>query len=100
MVKHDITGELRRACESIMPPIVETIMDMIAKFDPEYQEKIRGNIILAGGGSQILGIEDYLTEATRDFEPCTFTCVEDPLYVGADGALGLAQDAPEEYWEK
>jgi rod shape-determining protein MreB len=100
MVKHDITDELRRACESIMPPIVETIMDMIAKFDPEYQEKIRGNIILAGGGSQLLGIEDYLTGATRDFEPCIFTRVEDPLYVGADGALGLAQDAPEEYWEK
>jgi rod shape-determining protein MreB len=100
MVKHDITNELRRACESIMPPIVETIMDMVAKFDPEYQEKIRGNIILAGGGSQIAGIEDYLTAATRDFEPCRFTSVDDPLYVGADGALGLAQDAPDEYWEQ
>ena len=100
MMTHDITDDLRRACESIMPPIVETIMDMIAKFDPEYQAKIRGNIILAGGGSQIAGIENYLEAATQDFEPCNFTCVEDPLYVGADGALGLAQDAPDEYWEK
>lgn len=97
---HDITDELRRACESIMPPIVETVMDMVAKFDPEYQARIRSNIILAGGGSQIDGIEKYLETATEDFEPCTFTAVEDPLYVGADGALGLAQEAPEEYWQQ
>lgn len=98
MVKHEISKELQRACESIMPAIAETIMDMIAKFDPEYQEQVRGNIILAGGGSQLHGISHYLAEATRGFAPCRFSCVDNPLYIGADGALALAQEAPKEYW--
>ncbi len=95
---HDITEELRRACESIMPAIAETMMEMIAKFDPEYQETLRSNIILAGGGSQLVGIEDYLVEATADFAPCKFSRVRDPLFAGADGALELAKDMPPEYW--
>ncbi len=95
----DITKEVNRACESIMPAIAETAMDMIGKFDPEYQAQVRNHIILAGGGSQIHGIEDYLVETMKDFAPCAFSCVEDPLYSGAEGALGLAQDMPTEYWE-
>lgn len=95
---HDITDQIRRACESIMPPIMETVMDMVGKFDPEYQEKVRRHIVLAGGGSQIAGIEDYLEEALRDFAQCSFECVEDPLFSGSQGALALAEDMPEEYW--
>jgi rod shape-determining protein MreB len=96
----DITEEMRRACESTMPAIVETVIDLIAGFDPEFQESVRKNIIIAGGGSQLSGLENYLTEATKQFEPCTFTCIGDPLYAGADGALELATDMPEEFLEK
>ncbi len=99
MVTHDIAKEMRKACESIMAPIAETAMDLIANFDPEFQEKVRNNIILAGGGSQIAGIAEYLTEALADWAPCNFVCVENALYSGADGAMALAQDMPEEYWE-
>jgi rod shape-determining protein MreB len=96
----DITEEMRRACESPMPAIVETVINLIAGFDPEFQESVRKNIIVAGGGSQISGLDTYLTEATKQFEPCTFTCIDDPLYAGADGALELAADMPEEFLEK
>ena len=96
----DITEEMRRACESPMPAIVETVIDLIASFDPEFQENVRKNIIVAGGGSQLSGLDTYLTEATKQFEPCTFTCINDPLYAGADGALELAADMPEEFLEK
>lgn len=99
-IPHDITNELRKACESIMPPIVETAMELIAGFDPEYQDKVRNNIILAGGGSLIKGISEYLAEAIRQYEPCKITCVEDPLHAGAAGALELARDMPEEYLEQ
>jgi rod shape-determining protein MreB len=96
----DITEEMRKACESPMPAIVETVIDLIADFDPEFQETVRKNIIVAGGGSQISGLDTYLSEATRKFAPCTFTCISDPLYAGADGALELATDMPEEFLEK
>ena len=37
----DITAEMRRACESLLPPIVETMLDLISKVEPEYQENVR-----------------------------------------------------------
>ena len=98
-VKHDITDELRRACESILPAITETTVDLIAKFDPDFQEQVRSNIILAGGGSQIRGIAAALQRVLREYWPCTVTTVKDPLFSGADGALALAMDMPSEYWE-
>jgi rod shape-determining protein MreB len=100
VVVHDISTELKRACESILPSIAETAMEMIAAFDPEFQAKLRENIILAGGGSQIAGIADYLKEAMSELAPCEITCVDDPLYCGSDGAVALAKDMPEHYWEQ
>jgi rod shape-determining protein MreB len=96
----DVTEEMRKACESPMPAIVETVIDLIAGFDPEFQEQVRKNIIVAGGGSQISGLDTYLAAVTKEFEPCNFTCINDPLYAGADGALQLATDMPEEFLEK
>ncbi|MDH4232651.1 MAG: MamK family actin-like protein [Nitrospirota bacterium] len=99
-VMHDIKNEIRRACESIMPALVETTIEMIARIDPEFQVKIKNNIVLAGGGSLIRGISDYLQDALREYGTCTVTCVSDPLFAGSDGALKLAQDMPEKYWEQ
>ena len=96
--KHDITKEMKRACESILPAIVESTLELIAKFDPEYQDEIRKNIILAGGGSQITGLAEYLQNALSEYGPSKVNVVDDPLFGGADGALALAQDMPEEYW--
>ena len=100
MVVYDISGEMKRACESILPPIAETAMEMIADFDPEFQAKVRENIILAGGGSQIAGIADYLKVAMAELAPCKITCVDDPLYCGSNGAVALAKDMPDQYWEQ
>ncbi len=52
----DITEEMRKACESAMPAIVETVISLIAGFDPEFQDNVRKNIIVAGGGSQLKGL--------------------------------------------
>src|SRR5262249_37499795 len=52
----DITNEVRRACESLLPPIIETMVELIARVEPEYQQHVRKNVILAGGGSQIPGL--------------------------------------------
>ncbi|MCK4763024.1 MAG: rod shape-determining protein [Candidatus Aminicenantes bacterium] len=97
---HDITDEMKRSCESILPPLVETLTEMIAKVDPEYQKKIRGNIVLAGCGSQIRGIPGYIKNALKDYGACQVTTVEDPLFAGANGAVALAQEMPKKYWKK
>jgi len=98
-VMHDITNEIKRACESILPALIETTTEMIARFDPEFQVRIKNNIVLAGGGSLIRGIREYLQDALKEYGTCNVTSVKDPLFAGSDGALKLAQDMPVKYWE-
>jgi rod shape-determining protein MreB len=98
-VMHDIKNEVKRACESILPALTETTTEMIARFDPEFQVKIKNNIVLAGGGSLIRGLKEYLQEALKEYGPCRVTTVQDPLFAGSDGALKLAVDMPPKYWE-
>ncbi|SLM32745.1 The actin-like protein MamK involved in magnetosome alignments [Desulfamplus magnetovallimortis] len=98
---YDVTDELRQACKEIVPDIVEGIRKLVATFDPEYQNELKGNIILAGGGSQIVGlkkeIETYMLETLGYGR---VTKIEEPLFAGANGALMLARDMPEEYWDE
>ena len=97
--KHDITAEMRQVCESIMPAVIETTAELISRFDPEYQDAVRRNIILAGGGSQIRGLARYIEREIGHYGPCKVKTVDDPLYSGAHGCLVLAKEMPTEYWE-
>ncbi len=96
---HDITKEICRACDSLIPGIAETIIDLLSTYEPMLQERIRNSIYLAGGGSQIRGITEALATALEEYGHFTITPIEDPLFSGAEGALSLAEDMPEEYWE-
>lgn len=101
LIAHDITNEVRRACESIMPAIIDTTASMIARFDPEFQVKIKNNIVVAGGGSRIRGIAEHLHAAFKEkFGECKVSSVEDPLFAGSNGSLKLAMDMPKKYWEQ
>ena len=56
--------------------------------------------MLAGCGSQIKGIDEYIKEALQDYGATRVSTVEDPLFAGAAGALALAQEMPKKYWKK
>ena len=99
LVKQNIKEEMRRACESIVPPIVETIVEMIARVEPEFQEKTKKNILLGGGSSLIRGLASYIQKQLSEYGNFYVRCVSDPVFGGADGALKLAQDMPAHYWE-
>ncbi len=99
LVEHDLTEEVRQACESIIPPILETTVDLISRYEADFQEQIKRNIFLAGGGSQIRGIAEAIEEGLADYGTFKVKTVSDALYSGSDGGLALAQDMPEEYWE-
>ncbi|CAN2043134.1 Actin-like protein MamK [Candidatus Magnetomoraceae bacterium gMMP-1] len=100
-VSHDVTEELRQACTAIVPDIVEGVKKLVATYDPEFQNDLKGNIILAGGGSQIIGlkkeIETYMKKMLGYGKVIT---VEEPLYAGSNGALMLCKDMPDEYWDE
>lgn len=96
----DITTELRTACESVVAPIVETMLDLIARVEPEFQERVRQNIILSGGGGLIRNLPDTLENALAGVGGGKVRYMEDPVFIGSDGGLALAIDAPEGDWEK
>lgn len=100
-VSYDVTQELKEACMTIVPEIVGGIRQLVASFDPEFQRGLKRNVILAGGGSQMVGLRKQI----EDFMKKTLgygrvTCVEEPLYAGANGALKLCKDMPDEYWDE
>ena len=66
--------------------------------EPDFQEELRNNIVLAGGGSQIAGLPEVIEADLAEFGSSRVTAVSDPIYSGARGALKLAQDMPEEEW--
>ncbi|MEM1042790.1 MAG: MamK family actin-like protein [Bacteroidota bacterium] len=95
----DVSKELREACEAIIPAIVETAIELVARYEPDFQEVVKKNIFLAGGGSQIKGIAEAVEDGLKEYGPCRVRVVDDPLFAGAEGALALAQDMPEAFWE-
>lgn len=96
----DITAELRSACESLIEPISETMLDLLARVDPEYQEQVRSNVLLSGCSSLIAGIDESLQAALEDVGGGRVSRVGDPVFAGSDGGLELATDAAESDWEK
>jgi rod shape-determining protein MreB len=96
----DITNEMRQACESILPPMVESMLDLLSKAQPDYQEKIRNNIVVSGGTALIRGLGQRLEQELQAVGGGKVRVVKDPVYVGSDGGLAIAVDAPEGDWEK
>lgn len=96
----DLTQTVYEACYCIVPPTVSALQDLIATYDPEFQAKMRSNILLGGGGSQIKGLGRAIEEALQEYGGGKVTTVEEPQYAGSNGALKIALDMPEEYWKE
>jgi len=96
----DITNEMKAACETLVGPVVETMLDLLAKVEPEFQERVRNNIILSGGGGLIRGLPRALEDALKTVGGGRVKYMHDPVFVGSDGGLALAIDAPDGDWEK
>lgn len=97
----DITNEMREACQGIVPAIVEGLAELVGSFDPEFQDRLKNRVLLAGGGSQIRGL-DYAIEQEmhRILGGGKVIRTEEPMYGGAGGALKIAHDMPAEFWEQ
>ncbi len=91
----DITEPMRQACESILEPITETMFDLLPKIEPEFQERVRGNVILSGGTSLISGLRAALQKALKPLGGGRVRSVKDPVYDGSNGCLALASDTPD-----
>ncbi|MDH4100128.1 MAG: MamK family actin-like protein [Nitrospirota bacterium] len=95
----NVTEEIKAACRTIVPDLVEGIGKLISTYDPEFQDDLKQNVILAGGGSQMIGLRKEIEDHMRKHLGYgRVSRVEEPVYAGANGALLLCRDMPEEYW--
>jgi rod shape-determining protein MreB len=99
-VAHDITKQLNQACSILIEPILKGIHQLVASFNPEFQERLRQNVILSGGGGLLDGLTLKIEEGLQALGGGRVTHVDDPLYAGAAGSLQLALDMPGEYWQQ
>ncbi len=99
--RFEIGAEMRAACRSIVPPMVDAIHQLIASFDPDFQSRLKNHVLLGGGGSQMGGLRELLeTEMKERLGEGRVIRVDEPTYGGANGALKVAHDMPPEFWEK
>ncbi len=97
----DLTKQVRKACRMIVPPIVEGLGELVATFDPEFQQRLKDRVLLAGGGSMCKGLDTAIeVEMHERLGGGRVLRIEEPIYGGANGALKIAHDMPPEFWEK
>ncbi|HYT93975.1 MAG TPA: rod shape-determining protein [Gemmataceae bacterium] len=94
----DVTVPLREACRSLVGPIIEGLRTLIARFDPEFQQRMLQNIVLGGGGSQLRGLDRVIEEGLTEYGGAKVRRVGDAVFAGAVGALKLAMGVPPDCW--
>src|SRR5262245_23039941 len=96
----DLTAPLREACRMIVGPIVQGLRELVARLDPELQQRMLANIVLGGGGSQLRGLDRMIEDGLKEYGPAKAKRVGDAVFAGAVGALKLAMSLPADCWDK
>ena len=96
----DISDILRAACGRLIEPIASGIWQVVSKLAPEYHRPLMNNIILAGGASQMPGLDHQVEAALEQYGGGVVSKVYDSVFAGAFGALKLAMDTPTEQWDR
>jgi rod shape-determining protein MreB len=98
--EYDITDIMRESCLKMTQPIAAAVQDLVGSFDLDFQANLRQNIVLAGGGSRLKGIDLAIEKSLKAYGGASAECVQDAEYCGCLGALKMCVDMPEEYWER
>ncbi|NQV24861.1 MAG: rod shape-determining protein [Rhodopirellula sp.] len=96
----DVTAPLKEACLTLVEPIIEGLREVISRFDPEFRRAMLSNIILAGGGSQLNGLDRLIEQSLEAYGGGRVRKVGDSVFAGAAGALKLAMSMPADQWDQ
>src|SRR5256886_3486398 len=94
----DITNEIKAACETILPPVIETMLDLLSKVEPQLHDRDRANVILSGGGGLTRGLAEAMEAALKQVGGGKVTYMADPVFIGSGGGPAPAPDWPGGGW--
>jgi rod shape-determining protein MreB and related proteins len=96
----DVANQLRQSCQLLVEPILNGIKNCLSIWDSETQSRLLQNVILAGGGSRMVGLDSALERLLRKhyYGVARVSRVHDSMFAGATGALKLAAEMPAELW--
>lgn len=99
-VELDITDAMRLSCESILPPLIGAMLDLLQTRSPASQQTVRQNILLTGGSSLIHGLASRLEGSLRETGGGRVRRLMDPTFAAARGSLAMANDLSEGAWSQ
>ncbi len=95
----DLTDVIRPVCTRLADRIVVALTELLNRIDYEKHELLLKNILLAGGGSQLRGLDKYIEKALATRGTVQVTRLFDSVFAGAQGALNLAMQLPVKCWD-
>ncbi|MBI4574634.1 MAG: hypothetical protein HY722_00020 [Planctomycetes bacterium] len=96
----DVASEVDAAVGTLVVPLARGIARMVSGFDPEFQETLRGRILLTGTGARYPGLGAALEGALASLGRPRVRAVADSSFAAALGALALASEFPAERWQR
>ena len=97
----NLTKQLQEACQSFVEPVFNGLKQCLSGWDNEMQSRLLRNVILAGGGSRMQGLDIALERLLCEYysEHARVNRIHDSVFAGAAGALKLAMEARPEHWD-
>ena len=96
----DLTKIFEEYCQQFANEIGRAAVELIERVDFGYRQEIISNIVLAGGGSCLNGLDTFIEQACKNLGNCNVKRIHDSRFAGADGALRLAMKLPESGWKQ
>ncbi|MBP1909878.1 rod shape-determining protein [Methanolobus bombayensis] len=99
-VQESIIEELQLACEFVVTDIVSGITRILSDHEPELREKLRNNIHILGGTSNLDGIDSFIENELKVLGGGKVFSDIDPEYGISEGALEIAKNMPADFWNQ
>ena len=95
----DLTNVIRDVCLNFASKITNALLEHLSAITCDDFVITESQILLAGGGSQLAGLDEYIEKMLSLSGRFEVRRVNDCRFAGAMGALKLARELPEEGWE-
>jgi rod shape-determining protein MreB and related proteins len=97
--EYDLTNIIRDVCLQFASKVTNSLLQHLSAIECDDFVITNTNILLAGGGSQLVGLDEYIEKALSLSGRCEVSRVNDNRFAGSMGALKLARELPADGWE-